>query len=132
MQASIEQLDKITDSLKKAYSDMNNMMRDAMSAAVQSTAVLTKGYEEMYDSISTLMQKSLDNGAQASRALMNARSVNDVMDVQTGLMKNGFDSIMAETNRMTQMSSRIAQEAAEPVAQHVNATITKLTLVKAA
>jgi phasin family protein len=132
MQASIEQIDKITDSLMRACSDTNIMMRDAINAILQSSTILTKGCEEMCDSMSTLMQKSLENGALASRAIIKAKSVNDVMDVQSGLMKSGFDSIMAETNRITQLSSRIAQEAAEPVAQHMNAAITKLSLVKAA
>ena len=132
MLASTEQIDKMTGSLVKACSDMNTMMRDTMNAALQSMTILTKGCEELGDSVSTLMQKSLENAAQTSSAIMSIKNINDLMDMQTSLMKNNFDSVLAETNKLTQISSRIAQQAAEPVTQHMNATITKLSLVKAA
>ena len=132
MLASTEQLDKITGSLMKACADMNIMMRDTMDAALQSMTILTKGCEEIGDSVSTLMQKSLENASQAGHAVMGIKNVNDLMDVHASLTKNGFDSVMAETNKLTQLSSRIVQQAAEPVTQNMNAAITKLALVKAA
>lgn len=132
MQNTTEQIDKMTESLMRACSDINAMMRDSMNAALQSATVLTKGYEEIYDSISVLVQKSLESNAQATRSLMNARTAHDLMDTQSMLMKNGFDSLMAEINKITQLSSRIAQQASEPVTQNMNATIVKLSRNRAA
>lgn len=132
MQNSTDYIDKTTDSLMRMCSDMSVMMRDSMNAGLQSVTVLTKGCEDMWDSVNTIVQKTLENNAQAGRVFMNAKSPNDLMDVPSVLMKNSFDGIMAETNRLMQMSSRIMQEAVEPVAQNVNATMTRLSRIKAA
>ncbi len=132
MQMSTEHVDKITDSLQKAYSDINIMMRDSMNAALQSTTIFTKGCEDLCDSMNALIQKSLDNGAAASRALVNVKNMHDLVDVQSSLVRGSFDSIMNEANRMMQMSSRIAQECVEPVTQNMNATIIKFSKNRAA
>ncbi len=132
MQTTNDQIDKITNNLIKACTDLNSLVHDSMNAALQSATALTKGYEELYDTVSSLVQKSLENSAQASRAMLSAKSVHDLMDTHSSLLKNGFDSLMSEINNITQLTSRIAQQAAEPVANHVNATISKISQTKAA
>jgi len=131
MQNITDLIDRTTDSLLRTCSDVSVMVRDSLNASLQSITVLTKGYEEMCDSVNTMVQKTLENSAQATRVMMNAKTPNDLMDMPGILMKNNFDGIMAETNRLLQMSSRIAQEAAEPVTQNMNATITRLSRIKA-
>jgi len=103
-----------------------------MNAALQSATALAKGYDEMCESVNVIMQKSLENSAQASRALLNAKTVHDLMDTHSNLLKNGFENILAEVNNISQLSARIAQQAAEPVTNHVNATINKISKNKAA
>lgn len=132
MMVSFEQMEKFADSIMKVCSDMNSMFKDAMSASLQSATVIARGCEELCDSANVLMQKSLDNVIHASKALSKAKNVNELMDMQTSLVKNAFDNLLAEINKITQLYSRIAQQASEPVAQHMNATISKLSLVKAA
>lgn len=132
MIANLDQMDKMAESLIKACSDYNAMTHNAIQAGLQSATVLAKGCEEACDSMSALMQKSLENWAQANRIMANAKSIHDIMDMQANMMKGSFDGMLAEINKMTQLSSRVAQQASEPVAQHMNAAITKLSLVKAA
>ena len=122
-----DQIDKITDNLVKACSDVNSLMRDSMNAALQSATVLTKGYEDLCDSVYSLVQKSIDNSAQASRALTSAKTVHDLMDTHSNLLKNGFDSLLNEMGKISQLSARIAQQATEPVTNHVSATINKIS-----
>jgi len=132
MKTSYEQIEKMTESLVKAYSDFNYMTRDAMNAALQSMTAITKGCEELCDSANALVRKTIENGAQMVRSTMNARDINELVDLQSGFIRNAFDSILSEMNNMSLLSSRIAKQASEPVAQHMNAAITKLSLVKAA
>lgn len=132
MQISTDQIDKLTDSLLKTSSDINIMVRDSMNASLQSITILTKGCEDLCDSVNALYQKSLENSAAAGRALLNVKNMHDLVDVQSTLVRGGFDSVMNEVNRMMQMSSRIAQECVEPVTQNMNATIVKFSRTKAA
>ncbi len=132
MQISSDQIDKVADTLLKTSSDINIMVRDSLNAALQSVTILTKGCEDICDSMNALFQKSLENNAAAGRALLNVKNIHDLVDVQSTLVRGGFDSVMNEVNRMMQMSSRIAQECVEPVTQNMNATIIKFSRTKAA
>jgi phasin family protein len=132
MQATTEQIEKVTDSLVQACSDMNVIVRDSWNAALQSASVVTKGCEEVCESVSSLVQKSLEQSTYASRALMSAKTMRDLMDTHSSLLKNGFDSVMEELNKISQISARIAQQATEPVTNNVNATINKISKSKAA
>ncbi len=132
MQATTEHMDKVANSLMQACNDMNKIARDTLSAALQSATVVTKGCEELCESMNTMTQNALSSGMKAGQAMMGAKTVRDLMDTHTNLMKNGFDSMMSEMSKITQISTRIAQQAAEPVANQVNAAISKATARKAA
>ncbi|NTU76353.1 MAG: phasin family protein [Alphaproteobacteria bacterium] len=132
MQASTEFMDKMTNGLIQANMETNAMMRETAAAALESVTALTNGYGEVCDSFSVLMQKTLEHNVKICRAMMSAKNVNDLMDTQSGLIKTGFDSVMTEMGKISQISARIAQQAAEPVANHMNATMTKISQMKAA
>lgn len=132
MQATTEQMEKMTTNLVQAATDMNTLMRDTVAATLQSVEIITKGYGELYESLSSLMQKTIDQSAKISQTLMTTSSVNDLVDTQNTVMKSNFDSLMSDLNNITQLSSRIAQQAAEPVTKHVNASLTKMSKVRAA
>lgn len=132
MQTNTDQLNKITGSLLKACNDTNAMLHDYMSASLQSVTVMTKGCGDVFDSVNSLMQKSLEQSAEASRNLMGIKTMQDWMDMQSNLLKTGYDSMMEEMSKITQISARMTQQAAEPVTSQVSATICKFSRTKVA
>lgn len=132
MQTNNEQMDKITNTMLQNCTEMNTMMRDTVNATLQSISIMAKGCSDLCDSMSTLMQKSLEQSMKVSKTLMTASSVNDLMDTQNNVLKSSFDSMMTEMNNISQLSTRIAQQAAEPVTKQLNETMNKVTKIKAA
>lgn len=132
MQMPTESYDKWMSNLLRGCSDMNSVMHDSMNAFLQSGTAYTRGCEEIYDSVSILVQKWLENCSQSCRAMSGVKSMREVMDMQTNMLKCSYDDMVAEMNKITQISTRTVQQTAEPVTNHVNATISKLSLVKAA
>lgn len=132
MQATNEQMEKMTSTFMQAASDMNTMMRDTMSAMLQSVSMMTKGCGELCDSLSTLVQKNIDQSVKVTQSLSTMTSVNDLMSTQNTVLKDNFDSMMSDMNNLSQISSRMAQQAAEPVTKHVNDSISKISKIKAA
>ncbi len=132
MQATNEQMEKMTSTLIQAASDMNTMMRDTMSATLQSVSIMTKGCGELCDSLSNLVQKNIDQSTKVTQSLSTMTSVNDLMSTQNTVLKDNFDSMMSDINNLSQISSRVAQQAAEPVTKHVNDSINKISKIKAA
>ncbi len=132
MQSNNEQLEKITSNVIQACTDMNAMMRDTVNATLQSVTIMTKGCGDLCDSVSSLMQKSLEQSVKISQTLMSTTSVNELMDTQNSVIKSSFDNIISEMNNISQLSTRIAQQAAEPVTKQMNETMSKISKIKAA
>ena len=132
MQATNEQIEKMTNSYVQAATDMNGMMRDTMNATLESISIMTKGCSDLCNSLSSLMQKQMEQSIKVSQTMMTTTNVNDLVNTQNSVMKNNFDSMMSDMNNLSQISTRIAQQAAEPVTKIVNASITKISKTKAA
>lgn len=132
MQNTNEQMEKMTTGYVQAATDMNSMMRDTVNATLESVSIMTKGCSDLCNNLSNLLQKQLEQNIKLSQSMMTTTNVNDLVNTQNSLMKNSFDSIMSDMNNLSQLSTRIAQQAAEPVTKHVNASISKLSSVKAA
>ena len=120
------------DQIMKVCNEMGMMTNEAMNAALESASVLTKGCNEMYQSFTTLMQNALTQSTEVGKAMMGARTMSDLMDTQSSLMKEGFEFAMNEASKFTQISARTAQQACAPVANHMQATMGKITKMKAA
>lgn len=132
MQATKEQMEKMSSNLVQACADMNTLMRDTVNATLESISIMTKGCNELCNQVSDLMQKNLEQSAKISQSMMTATSVNDLVDTQNNVLKSSLDNMMSEMTNLSQLSSRIAQQAAEPVTKHVNETINKISKAKAA
>lgn len=127
-----EQMKKMTNNLVQSATEMNTIMRDAMSATWQSASVMVKGYSDLCETLSSLVQKSIEQRATLSQSMLSASTVDEMVSTQSTMIKSNFDSMMSDMNNITQLSSRIAQQAAEPVTNHVNQTMNKMKKTQAA
>ncbi len=125
MQTPNQQMENMAGNMIRMCVDMNSMARGTMEAALQSLTIMTKGCEEMCDTLSSMMQNSLEQSAKAGQAMAGAKSMREIMDMQSNLMKSGFENMMSEVSKITQISARTAQQASEPVANQVSSTMAK-------
>ncbi|HBM90634.1 MAG TPA: hypothetical protein DD400_01970 [Rhodospirillaceae bacterium] len=127
-----EQMNKMTNNLVQSATEMNSVLHDTMSASLQSVSVMIKGYSDLCDSFSLLTQKTLEQSTLVNQTMMSVSSVDDLVSTQNSLIKNNFDNMMSEMNNITELSSRIAQQASEPVTKHMNDTLSKISKTQAA
>lgn len=132
MQGTNDQIEKMTTNYMSAMTEMNSMMRDTVNATLESISIMTKGCSDLCNSLSNLMQKQMEQSMKVSQSMMSTTNVNDLVNTQNSMMKSTFDSMMTDINNISQLSTRIAQQAAEPVTKQVNASLTKLSKAKAA
>jgi hypothetical protein len=132
MQATNEQLEKLTNSYVQAATEANTVLRDTVNATLESISIMTNGCSELCNSLSSLVQKQLEQSLKISQSMMSTSNVNDLVNTQNTVMKSNFETMMSDLNNISQISSRIAQKAAEPVTKNLNASLTKISKVKAA
>ena len=73
-QETNEQMQKMSNNMMQACSDMNNIMRDTVNATLESITIMTKGCNELCNQVSSLMQKNLEQTAKMSQTMMSASS----------------------------------------------------------
>ncbi|MDX9690478.1 MAG: phasin family protein [Proteobacteria bacterium] len=127
MKSNNEQFENYTNNLLQAATDMNSLVRDSVNASLQSVSIVTKGCSDLCDSCSAMVQKYLDQSIKISQTLLSSNSVNEFVDTQNSVIKSSFDSLVSDMSNITQLSQRIAQEAAEPVANQINSSIAKVS-----
>ena len=126
MVMQIENMEKATQSMSKAYEEINSMAHAFGEATMQSASAMTKGMEEMARSASGMMQETMASSMNAGKSLMAAKNPQEAFAMQQEMMKDFFDRMMASAGKMTEISTRISKEVAEPVAQQVNTAMSKI------
>ncbi len=127
-----EQFEKFSNNLLQVATDTNTLWTDSVKASLQSISIVTKGCTDLCDSYSSMVQKYLDQSSKIVRTLSSATSVNDLVDTQNTVLKNSLDSLVTDMSNITQLSTRIAQQAVEPVTNQINNSISKLSKTIAA
>jgi phasin family protein len=125
MTASTEPMEKAAQGMMQMYEEANDFARNSMEAMLRSAAAMTKGWDETARSTGGLLQESLARVVSAGKTIMSAKNPREMMDMQTEFMKDCFDCWMSGTGKLSEISSRAAKEAIEPVAQHTNNAVVK-------
>lgn len=127
-----EQIQQVSSRMMNACSEISELARESLSVGAQSAAAWSKGLNEIYSSLGSLVQNSLNHSIKASEAFLGAKNIQDIVSTQSSLIKSSIESATTELSNISQASARTAKQAAEPITNHINSAIGKLTKSKAA
>lgn len=125
IKAGQEQAEKVGQQLFQGYDDLASFNKQNVDAIVQSSTVVAKGAEEVSKTVAAFAQSSLEQGVAAGKALMGAKTLKDIIDLQAGFAKQSFDAFMAESSKLSELSVKVTNEALAPINARVNATVEK-------
>lgn len=123
--ATKEQVDKASAQLLKGYEDYAAFSKANLDALVKSGSVFAKGAEDINKQLLAFARASFDQSVAAGRALLAAKSINEVVELQNSYAKQSLDSLVAETTKLQELSVKVANEAIAPLNARVNATVEK-------
>ena len=126
MNLSSEQMQKTTQGIMQACELMNGLAHESMGAAMKSLSAITKGVDETSRSTSGMLQQSFARAMTAGKSMLGAKDVNEIMNTHSEFMKDCFDTWMAGTGKITEISARVTKEAIDPVATHANSAMEKM------
>ncbi|HYD31679.1 MAG TPA: phasin family protein [Azospirillaceae bacterium] len=125
IKAGQEQAEKVSQQLFQGYDDIASFSKQNVDAVVQSSTIVAKGAEEAGKAVAAYAQVSLEKGVATGKALMGAKTLKDVIDLQTSFAKQSFDAFMAESTRLSELSVKVTNEALAPINARVNAAVEK-------
>jgi len=111
----------------KGYEDVVGMGKQNMDAVMQSTAILAQGLQEINAAWFSLAQNSIDDGMAATKAMLGTKNIGEAVKVPMDLAKSNYDHIVGETRKISELSMKVAEEAAGPITGRFNAAVERFT-----
>ncbi len=118
-----ENMEKASAAAFKGYDEFATYSQANVDAVTKSFGILTKGLEDVSKAWFAYSQSSVDAGVDFSKKVLGAKSVNEVVDLQNDFAKASFDSFVAESTKISEMSVKTANEAIEPIKARVDETV---------
>jgi phasin family protein len=112
--------------------DLAVLGKGNLDAVVQSNTVIAKGLEEISREFMRYAQTSLESATSATKALFGARTLQDLIALNSDFARTSLDTFLANSTKLGDMGLKVANEAFEPISARVNVAIEKLAKPAAA
>lgn len=120
------QFDKASASVSKNFDEVSSFGKDNVDAMLRATAAWTKGWEDFGREWFGYAQASVEKSVSTAKALLTAKSVREVVDLQSDYARSAFESAVTESTKLSEMTLKVANEALAPLSARMNATVEKL------
>ena len=124
-----ENVAKASETALKGYDDLALLGKDNFDALVRTNGIFAKGFETLGKEILAFTQVAIEENVAQTKALMGAKNLKDVVDLQNDFARSRLDQAIAETAKLTELSVQVSNEAMAPIQKRVDATVE--TLLKA-
>lgn len=109
-----------------ALNDMNAQSKRNLEALVASVTAATRGAEALGAQAVSYAKKSLEGQVEQARALSSARSMQEILELQTAYAKSAMEGYMAELNRASETLSATVKDSFRPLNERATAVVESL------
>lgn len=113
-----------------ALNELNTHSKKNLEAVVASVTAATKGAEALSAQAMAFSKSAFETQVNAARSLAGAKSVQEVMELQTAFAKSYLETYMAEVGKMSETVSASVKDSVKPLNERVTAVVEKLQAVR--
>jgi phasin family protein len=95
--------------------------KDNVDALVKSSTVAVKGLEDLAKVYATLANQSIEQTSSAVKALSAAKTPAEFQSIYNGLVKTNFETFIAESRKLQELTSSIVTNSFAPLNDRVKA-----------
>lgn len=103
--------------------EVNAHSKKNLEAVVESVTAATRGAEALGAQALAWSKKSWDESVNAAQALTTAKSVQEVVELQTQFTKSALETYLSELNRWTETVSATVKDTLKPVNERVTVAV---------
>lgn len=107
-----------------AFAEMNSVSKQAFDAWMESATVASRGVEALNGHVLAYAKKSMEDGVAAAKSLSGAKSLKDVVDIQTSYAKSSFDAYVKEMTKLSEFAQSVSKDAMKPLSERASAVAT--------
>lgn len=113
-----------------ALNEMNSFSKQNLEALVASTTAATKGAEALGAQAMAYSKAFFEGQVNAAKSLASAKSVQEVVELQTGYAKSALEAYMAEVGKLTDTLTASMKDTMKPLNERVTAAVEKFQAVR--
>jgi phasin family protein len=126
VQMTKEQVEKASQTFFKGYGEWTSLSKENLDAWVASGTILVKGVENLGKQWVSMTQASVEEGVSTVQAMMAAKTLKEVVDMQNEFAKKSLDKFVAEGSKFSELGVKVANEAIEPIQSRMQVTVERL------
>jgi phasin family protein len=114
------------DGVEKSIAGLNEVnaaSKRNLEAVVESVTAATKGAETLGANTLAYSKASWENATNAAQAMTAAKSIQEVMEVQTNWAKTAIEAYLAEVTRATDIVSASVKDSFKPINERATAAV---------
>ena len=108
------------------YEHLADLGRENFAAMLRANAALSEGFEAIGKEVIGYARTSFESAAEAAAALLGAKTLDDVVQLNTAFARLNLDQLMAHSAKLSEMGAKVANEALAPLGGRVEATLETL------
>ena len=114
------------EAVVKSYDDVATFGKDNVEAIMAAGNAATKGVEALNAEFLAFSKSAMEDSIAAAKAAMGAKTLQDLIELQTDFAKTSFDSYLQQSSKFGEMAARVAQDTFQPINARVQAAVEKL------
>jgi hypothetical protein len=126
-QESAAQMAKSADSASRSLNEIFALSKDNADAAVTCSSIAVNASKSMGAEMFNYANKSFSQNVEMSKEIFGCRTINDMFDLQSKVVKANLDHFFNESVKMSEMLFNSANEISEPINDCVSENTTRLS-----
>ncbi|MBS4046254.1 MAG: phasin family protein [Alphaproteobacteria bacterium] len=114
------------DAVAKGVDDAAKLGKDQVEAYVTAGNVASKGFESINAEVMAFTKTQVEDQISAAKAMMGAKTLQEFIELQSGFAKSAFEAYTAHTTKLSEVATKVAQDAFAPINAQVQATVEKM------
>ena len=114
-----------TDKSVASMTELNAHGKKNLEALVASATATQRGVEALSSQSLAYGKKSWEDGVAAAQTIAQARSVQELVELQTSFAKTAMETYMAELTKMTDVLTASVKDSFKPINERVTASVEK-------
>ena len=119
------EIEKAGEAAFKAADEASKYGKENVDAVVTASNVVAKAAEDLNKLAFNNAKAGFKTFLTSFKAVSAAKSVQEVVDLQTSLAQSQYEKLVADVNKVSDLSKKAADKAAAPIQARVEATVEK-------
>lgn len=121
-----ENVEKASKALFGNYDEMAEVGKAGYDAYMTAMNVWMKGAEAIGKELYSFTQGNVEKSVEASKTVLACKTLNELLDVQNDLAKQGYEGLVAELTKISELSVKTANDAFKPIQETASVAMEKL------